>query len=297
LTNTAPYSVSILRWNLPLDQRFGSDSFIVMVNGNAANYVGPKVHYAGPYLDDYLLLPCNKTITTEIRLSDSYDFSQPGDYYVVFEADALDYEIESGFNSLPHDRKLFSPYENLTSNSLQITTTIPLLPERVSVYPCSDDEIEQINAGFRAAQIESGYCVTTIDLGDSTGDYLRWFGQPNQNRYNTVRNNIHTIQDSFQNIVFNYACDEYEGVYAYVYPDDETHTIYYCDVYWIVPVAGGFDTQAGTVYHEVSHYNDIAATDDLVYGVSGCEQLARTNPGGAIRNADNYAYLAESLWK
>jgi len=297
LTNTAPYSVALLRWNLPLDNRFGSDSFIIRVNGNPVTYIGPKVHYAGPYLDDYVLLPSNTTITTEIRLSDSYDFSQLGDYSVVFDVDVLDYEIESGFNSLPHDRQLLSPYEKITSNSLQITITIPLLPEKkVSVYPCSEDEIQQIKAGFEAAQIESQQCVNTINQGDSTAHYRRWFGAPNQNRFITVRDNIHIIHQSFLNTEFLYECDEYEGVYAYVYPSDMTHTIYYCDLYWVVPVAGGFDTKAGTVYHEASHFDDIARTDDLVYGVTGCEELARNSPNDAILNADNYAYLAESLW-
>jgi len=86
------------------------------------------------------------------------------------------------------------------------------------------------------------------------------------------------------------------GVYAYVYPTDTSHTIYCCSAFWPAPVAGGWDTKAGTLIHELSHFDDICGTRDHAYGTNNCRALARNNPAQAVNNADNYEYYCESLW-
>ena len=50
----------------------------------------------------------------------------------------------------------------------------------------------------------------------------------------------------------------------------------------------------GTVVHEMSHFVITADTDDFSYGQSGCRDLADSNPGNAINNADNHEYMAEN---
>jgi len=43
--------------------------------------------------------------------------------------------------------------------------------------------------------------------------------------------------------------------------------------------------------HEMSH--EVAGTRDFDYGTADSKSRARTDPGKAIRNADNYEYFAE----
>ena len=85
------------------------------------------------------------------------------------------------------------------------------------------------------------------------------------------------------------------GVYAYVYPDDPTHTIYLCPVFWqSTPNPYNWNSQPGTLTHESSHFTDVAATDDYQYGVTGCLSLAKNNPAEACMNADSHEYFQES---
>jgi peptidyl-Lys metalloendopeptidase len=80
--------------------------------------------------------------------------------------------------------------------------------------------------------------------------------------------------------------------YAYVYPT-QPYTIYLCSVFWTAPLTGT-DSKAGTLIHEMSHFNVVAGTDDYVYGQAGAKNLAITNPAQAIDNADNHEYFAEN---
>jgi peptidyl-Lys metalloendopeptidase len=38
----------------------------------------------------------------------------------------------------------------------------------------------------------------------------------------------------------------------------------------------------------------VAGTDDVVYGQTGAKNLANSNPGQAIQNADSHEYFAEN---
>jgi len=55
-----------------------------------------------------------------------------------------------------------------------------------------------------------------------------------------------------------------------------------------------YNSQPGTLSHEMSHFNDIAATQDYQYGVTGCMNLAKSSPSKAVNNADSHEYLQES---
>lgn len=58
--------------------------------------------------------------------------------------------------------------------------------------------------------------------------------------------------------------------------------------------ATGTDSRAGTLVHEVSHWNVNGGTRDSVYGQSGAKNLASSNPARAVMNADNHEYFAEN---
>jgi len=55
---------------------------------------------------------------------------------------------------------------------------------------------------------------------------------------------------------------EMEDVFAYVYPDDKTYTVHLGGSFWKAPSNLAFDSQPGTLIHEVSHF---LGTDDVTY--------------------------------
>ena len=87
-------------------------------------------------------------------------------------------------------------------------------------------------------------------------------------------------------------CSSKQNVYAYVYPN-QPYRIYLGRVYWTAP-AGGTDSKAGTLVHEMSHFTAVAGTGDVVYGQTGAKNLAVTDPNAAVTNADSHEYFAEN---
>jgi peptidyl-Lys metalloendopeptidase len=290
ITNSAEYSLAVLRWNLPLDQRFQSDSFRVLLKGTPVTYIGSIVNYAGPFSYDYVFFEPNETKSFLVPLENSYDLSQPGEYDVVMVTDVLDYQTTDVL--LPRTRETFSPFSGLISNSLQITT-IQGLAQKIlrAPYPCSSSENTQLNTAGTASKAMIGRADTRI-LEGQTATYSEWFGAYTNARWTHVRDVIGRI---LRNNVVVYRCDSEQGVYAYVYPTDTAHNIYCCGAFWSAPVSGGYDTRAGTLIHELSHFNNIGSTQDYAYGTGAARQLASTNPDRARANADNYEYFSESV--
>ena len=92
-------------------------------------------------------------------------------------------------------------------------------------------------------------------------------------------------------VTFDCGCKK-KNVYAYVYAN-QPYTIYLCGVFWSAPMTGT-DSKAGTLIHEMSHFNVVASTDDWAYGQTAAKNLASTDPVKAIDNADSHEYFAEN---
>ena len=76
---------------------------------------------------------------------------------------------------------------------------------------------------------------------------------------------------------------------AYTYKTT-SNRIYICNLFW----SQSASFRAHAVGHESYHWNTVAGADDVTYGSSQCQSLARSRPGDARRNADNYAYAADT---
>jgi hypothetical protein len=101
-----------------------------------------------------------------------------------------------------------------------------------------------------------------------------------------------SIAGAFEGQTVTINCkDSKKPYYAYVYPT-RPYEIFVCRYFFSAPNLGR-DSKAGTLVHEMSHFNVTAGTDDIVYGESGALNLAATSPNDAIRNADNHEYFAE----
>ena len=141
----------------------------------------------------------------------------------------------------------------------------------------------------------SGYSSNSLaylQAGTVGPRYTTWFGVYSSTRYNTVRNHFAAISNAMDNASVTFNCNCTDSAYAYVY-SNQPYTIYLCNAFWNAP-ATGTDSKAGTLVHEMSHFNVVAGTDDHVYGQAGAKNLAISNPTAALDNADNHEYFAEN---
>ena len=144
--------------------------------------------------------------------------------------------------------------------------------------------------GRRVMAVDSQtYLASTTPYG---ARYATWFGALDAARGAQVSTNFGAIRDAFDNKPVKIDCDCDEPYFAYVYPA-RPYTVWVCKAFWAAAVTGT-DSRGGTLVHELSHFDVVAATDDVVYGQAGAAELARSAPERAIRNADSHEYFGEN---
>jgi len=89
-----------------------------------------------------------------------------------------------------------------------------------------------------------------------------------------------------------FVCDCNDPFYAFI-RRTEPFRVNLCTFYWSAP-QNGTDSRAGTILHEVSHFNEIGGTEDHAYGATLVSALARSDPSRAVNNADSIEYFAEN---
>lgn len=91
---------------------------------------------------------------------------------------------------------------------------------------------------------------------------------------------------------------------AHVHPNDPNHNIYMNSMFFYANLKG-MENRAGTLVHEISHFDAAGQTEDYarpgtvdrVYGAENSQALAREDPDGAMRNADNFANYTTDVQK
>lgn len=157
-----------------------------------------------------------------------------------------------------------------------------------------------LTEAMRLADGANRYMTQKLDTDPNP--YLAWFGARDPERVETVRRNVRAIRDALgADLIFDCAdtlgsCTTTNaGVTgAYVDPDAAEHTIYLCERFWEKPLMTNAGSQPGWLIHEMSHFKNVARTEDLRYLYPECQRLAGQLPDQAITNASNYMYFAES---
>ena len=122
----------------------------------------------------------------------------------------------------------------------------------------------------------------------------KWFGSDDDAVRKTMQTRIEKQIKKLESFTVKNFSPAEEGeadCYAYVYPakDDK---IYLGKAFDTAPPTGP-DSKAGTLTHEMSHYNSVGPTKDHVYGRKNCENLAKESPADAQENADSFEYFVE----
>ena len=295
LTNSSNEPLRVLKWNTPLEKVLSANIFKLKNGSKNIEYQGRLVKRGQPKEEDYTLFDIGESRTVTISLPQYYKMLKKGDYTI---------EYRGKFNSL--NKNLKSKILQKSNNSTT-QLTIPFIPKKIEIRKeekltpqfqgCSQSRIDILNEAHDEALGMVKIASTAMNNAskNTTGKrYVTWFGKSTTTRQTDVTTHFSNIYNSLENKKISYDCgtcnDDYS--YAYVYPT-EHYKIYLCGSFWSANVTGT-DSRAGTLIHELSHFEIVAGTDDHVYGQSEARELAKTSPDQAIDNADNYEFFAEN---
>ncbi len=295
VSNPHKQTVRVLKW-FTAAEGIQESLFALTRDGEPVAYLG--AHYKRPPVTgkDYISLKSGQSITHTVNLAEYYDFSQSGQYEVSYAVASFQLFDEKG--------NAFQARDSLISEKLSLraegrapkgkpTQPPPPPPGGNSFNACTEGQKDLLLAARNQAKIyasESSKYLNTHNSG--TQRYTEWFGVYTSSRYNTVKNNFSAISNAMTNAGITFDCKCRGNYYAYVYPN-QPYDIYLCKVFWQAPLSGT-DSKAGTLIHEMSHFNVVAGTDDVAYGQADARDLADTDPDAAITNADSHEYFAEN---
>jgi peptidyl-Lys metalloendopeptidase len=301
LTNTAAGVQYVLRWRTPLD---GIDDalFDVRRDGQPVTYLGRHIKRAAPGPADFLRIEPGATLTQTVELSRLYEMTVTGAYTVRYRASALPATAattKSPATPQPLAGELVSNQVNLWIDGRlpRGSKGAVLAPEAsgagLSYSNCSNAQQEQLVTAMDAGRAMAADSYAYLNAGKEYGArYTTWFGALDAARGARVSTNFTAIKDAFETKPVKIDCDCNEPYFAYVYPA-RPYTVWVCKAFWAAKVTGT-DSRGGTLLHELSHFDVVAATDDHVYGQAGAAELARTAPERAINNADSHEYFGEN---
>lgn len=294
VSNETKHTVRVLKWFTAIEG-VEEPLFVVRVNGQPVDYTSAIYKRPPATGNDYISLKAGESISSVVNLGEYYDLSASGKYEVTYAVVAFNLFNEKG--------NAFKLKDALTSETISFKAdgragkgkpTPPPPPPNGgnSFNACSADQQSLIVDARNQAESYANDSKSYLNSNKQGLRYTTWFGVFDTVRYSTVERNFNAIADAMTNAGINFDCKCKQNYYAYVYPS-EPYNIYLCRVFWQAPLSGT-DSKAGTLIHEMSHFNVVAATDDVVYGQSGAKSLAISNPNDAIKNADSHEYFAEN---
>jgi peptidyl-Lys metalloendopeptidase len=295
VSNPHKHTVRVLKWFTPAEG-VEEPLFAVRRNGEPVAYLG--AHYKRPAVTgkDYISLKAGESISHTVNLVDYYDLSQSGQYEVFYAV--------ASFQLFDEKANAFKFRDSLTSEKISLhvegraargkpTPPPTPVPGSTTFNACTvDQQSALVSARNQAKTYASESSTYLMNHSSGTQRYTEWFGLFNSIRYDTVKSHFSAISSAMTEAGINFDCKCKQNYYAYVYPT-QPYNIYLCKVFWQAPLSGT-DSKAGTLIHEMSHFNVVAGTDDVVYGQTAARNLADSDPAAAITNADSHEYFAEN---
>ncbi|HZX80895.1 MAG TPA: M35 family metallo-endopeptidase [Lysobacter sp.] len=308
VTNTSRRTVRIPGWQLP-SQYLQSDLFRISRDGVEVDYEGPMIKRGLPVATDFVVLRPGQTWRTSVDLSAFYDMSRSGQYTVAYAAPLQHASLSTGemltaANGVPMTAQsapltLWVDGTDQLGGSRTLAARAKPTPGATTVngigyVGCSTTQISTAGSAVNSARAYAENAKGYLDAGTTGPRYTTWFGAYTSSRYSTARQHFvdidRAIDQSGGQVTINCGCNQ--RYYAYVYPT-RPYEIFVCRAFWSAPLTGT-DSKAGTLIHEMSHFNVVAGTDDHVYGQAGAKSLAASDPARALDNADNHEYFAEN---
>jgi peptidyl-Lys metalloendopeptidase len=304
LTNTSNKIARVPKYQLPLGE-LEAKLFSISRDGEAVAYEGPMIKRGLPLASDFAILRPGQSYRSVVQLADAYDMRKGGTYTITL-ASPLQHASMSDGSMLKSPRGLpltlqSAPLRMYTAGKLPNPTLGKGRPgsggtsiNGVATVGCSSTQVADIGSAITAARGYSENAKGYLAGGTVGQRYTTWFGSYTSSRYSTASSHFVAIDSAMDQtgdkVKINCGCNQ--NYYAYVYPT-KPYEIFVCKAFWTAGTTGT-DSKAGTLIHEMSHFNVVAGTDDVVYGQSGAKNLAITDPDGALNNADSHEYFAEN---
>ncbi|KAG6894865.1 hypothetical protein C0992_004261 [Termitomyces sp. T32_za158] len=287
VTNTGDEIITLLNHpESPLNKLPANQFTITDATGSSPAFIGVKAKYVPATAiavgkDAVTVLAPGQSVEIEHKLSEAYAFDKEGEYKIVSNNQFYLVNVKKEAATI-----------NATVNTYTTTLTGKLSTDRftqvkrATYYGCSSSEQSSLVSAASGAQSYAANAYSYLySHTSSTSRFDTWFGTYASSRHSVVLSHFDNISNNnFASFNYDCTCTD-SGVYAYVYPDDFGY-IYLCGAFWNAP--------SGTLVHESSHFTLNGGTDDYVYGQSGAQSLAISNPNQAIFNADNHEYFAEN---
>ncbi len=294
-TNVSDSQVALLKRETALGGGMTEDLFSIEFEGRELHYTGPHVKRLAPIASDYVYLAPGQSASEKIDLLRSYPINYKGDYAISLR--------DSGDQTHSGTQAKTSAAITINLNKDRLVRVFKRIPQ---FQNCSAGQQSEIDAALTSAERianESSFALqnTPVALRSNSARYTEWFGAFSTARYAQVQEGMARIASatSNQTIGFNCDCSNQPGVdpsrtFAFVFPSD-AFNMTLCDVFFLVP-REGTDSKSGTIVHEISHFNVVAATDDFSSALDqqGSRNLANSSPNSAIRNANAFEYFAEN---
>ncbi len=298
ITNTSRRAVLLPKWQLPSDDMQMPLFRITREDGSLVRYTGRIVKRAAPRAADMVVLQPGETMNFQVELTAVYDLSRDGRYTIEYIGHGRHGEAVAAMASAAPAHLWLSGRSGLgaETETMAQASAERVRPQAGSISftgNCTSTQRTTLTNAVNAARNYANESAAYLNRTPSaTQRYVKWFGAFSTSRWGTARSHFDSIQSAMNNAALTLDCSCREGAYAYVYPN-QPYKIYLCNAFWSAPMTGT-DSKAGTLIHEMSHFNVVAGTDDWAYGQSAAARLAQTNPTRALDNADNHEYFAEN---
>lgn len=288
----------LLKWHTPVEG-VQAPLFEVLRDGQPVRYLGIKAKRPAPGPGDYLRLEPGASLASTVELSALYEMNVTGPYQLRYRTASGNLFAASGIR--PVAGALASSQVGIWIDArLPRGATAPARQAAAGAglefSKCSNAQQEQLVAAVdagKAMTVDAHNYLAAGSAGAQYGArYGTWFGALDAGRAATVNTNFTAIRDAFETKPLKIDCGCNENYFAYVYPA-QPYTVYVCKAFWTAPLTGT-DSRGGTLLHELSHFDVVAATDDHVYGQQGAAELARSDPARAVNNADSHEYFGEN---
>jgi|GEM_PF-1544664 len=317
LINTGQKSMSVLRWETPLESELTGDVFVVTptdggnrdLHARPATFSGRLFKRAAPQPSDFINIAAGETITKFVPLADYYQLKSDGGHHVSFSGVFQFEPLNDNFSTLNRDRSLlshqFHSHDNLDAVymktgavSVDLTATPEVLYAQAAGYSgCTASQLAELQLDFEESETitrQARQALENLPENERAGSprYLKWFGTYDSNRYASVLNTYRQSETLMSASAVEFVCDCEEPYFAFI-RRTEPFKVNLCTFYWSAQRTGS-DSRAGTILHEVSHFNEIGGTADHAYGAYDVSNLALDNPVRAVNNADSIEYFAEN---
>ena len=300
-TNNANEDLYLLKRGTPLEGLF-TPFITVSVAGVPVEYAGPFIHRLPPTKHEFVLLKAGESISASVQITDAFSIDIDGLYTVQYSK-PLQYLSVNEMSAWSNGKLRESSVRESIRMYLEDAYLLlkPSRPEEtkeidytVHLQSCSSANFangNRNNSGVLDAHKRLCSGIDKVNIGNNNL-YRKWFGAFTTTRESAVKAVYKKMRDGLAGTTVTYyhngpLCKS--NWYAYTYKDGTY--VYLCNMFYTYPTAcrgpGTYTKEFGLI-HEWSHA--FGYTDDVVYGSSQSQNLARTNPDKAVKNADSYGW-------